>query len=414
MPHKLLFHVAQVSSEDESGRAKELLQQGPGVKGWLSARFCLYPQELIFQLRERCHLSKVQILVHQHLIPEKVELHIGDVMPGKEIALFNAKFALLGYVSLSDNEHSQFKARELKSVTVECTGTFLKLLLHKNHLNRNNLFNQVGLVAINVLGNEVEANNNSVSPDGDGGQVPAGDPQAVPLYHDLAFAMYVDTQVAATIRTLEDRRAAAVREKRYEYANKLAAAVSQLRTAGERLGKYEIEKRHAIDTENYERAKIKKEQAEEYREQVYKALEIEDLLERKGKVERNDLVDSKGPRKLPAPPRQRLKAHSRDTSPAPAYTPTAPTHLPPPRLTSTPPKPPPTPPKSPSPPPIKAPTAPLPDLRPPHQQVITPRPPPSPGRAHLPAPPSPAPYTTPPSHSPYYSYDERALPALKQ
>nr|XP_045590600.1 centrosomal protein of 104 kDa-like [Procambarus clarkii] len=411
MPHKLGFQVTQASSEDEGGRAKELLQQGPGVKGWVSSRFCLYPQELVFQLRERCHLSKVQILAHQHLIPEKVELHIGDVKEGKDATLFNAKFALLGYVALSDNQHSQFRARELKSVTVECTGTFLKLLLHKNHVNRINLYNQVGLVAINLLGNELETNNNSVSPDGEGGQVPGGDPQAVPLYHDLAFAMYVDTQVAATIRTLEDRRAAAVREKRLEYANKLKAAVSQLRTAGERLGKYEIEKRHAVDTENYDRAKVKKELAEEYREQVYKALEIDDLLERKGKLDKNDYPDTKGPRELPPPPRPRA-AKPRDASPTPG------SHLPPPRLTSTPPKPPPTPPKSPSPPPIKIPSAPLPDLRPPYLQPNTPRPPASPGRPYLPTPPaapSPAAYTSPPStySSPYYSYDERALPALK-
>ncbi|KAG7159741.1 Centrosomal protein of 104 kDa-like [Homarus americanus] len=163
--------------------------------------------------------------------------------------------------------NTQFKARELKSVTVRCTGTFLKLVLHKNHVNRINLYNQIGLVALNAKSNEVEANNNSVSPDGEGGQVPGGRQQEVPLYHDLAFAMYVGT--------LED-------QERFEYANKLRAAVTQLRTAGERLGKYEIEKRHAIDTENYERAKVKKQQAEEYREQVYKALGIEELLERKG------------------------------------------------------------------------------------------------------------------------------------
>lgn len=71
-------------------------------------------------------------------------------------------------------------------------------------------------------------------------------------------------------------------EQRYEYANKLKSAVTQLRAAGERLGKYELEKRHAIENENFDRAKLKKQLADEYREQVYKALEIEDLLERKG------------------------------------------------------------------------------------------------------------------------------------
>ncbi|XP_069990312.1 centrosomal protein of 104 kDa isoform X3 [Penaeus vannamei] len=413
MPHKLGFHVTQASSEDDGGRAKELLQQGPGVKGWASARFCIYPQELVFQLEERCNLSRVQLLAHQHLIPEKIELYIGDVPPGREVALYNVRFAQLGYITLSDNEHSQFKARELKSVTVDCTGTFLKLVLHKNHINRLNLYNQIGLVAINILGNEVETNNNSVSPDGEGGQVPSARDQEVPIYHDLAFAMYVDTQVAATIRTLEDRRLAAMREQRYEYANKLKSAVTQLRAAGERLGKYELEKRHAIENENFDRAKLKKQLADEYREQVYKALEIEDLLERKGKLDRNDAPAPKGLRELPPPPRVKNKPRSRDPSPTlasahPAHTAT--THLPPARPTNTPPKPPPSPPKSPSPPPIKTPSAPLPDLRQPHPQANTPRL----GTSQLPPPPaapSPAPYTAPPTS--YADYDEQTLPALK-
>ena len=55
-----------------------------------------------------------------------------------------------------------------------------------------------------------------------------------------------------------------------------------MRTAGERLGKYEIEKRHAIDNENFERAKLKKQLQEEYRDLVYKTLQVDDLLERGG------------------------------------------------------------------------------------------------------------------------------------
>lgn len=47
------------------------------------------------------------------------------------------------YVSLSDNEKTGFKARELKSVHVDAVGVFLKLVIHKNHINKYNLYNQV-------------------------------------------------------------------------------------------------------------------------------------------------------------------------------------------------------------------------------------------------------------------------------
>ena len=58
-------------------------------------------------------------------------------------------------MSLSDNEKTGFKARELKSVQVDAVGVFLKLNIHKNHINKYNLYNQVGLVAVNVIGDPV-------------------------------------------------------------------------------------------------------------------------------------------------------------------------------------------------------------------------------------------------------------------
>lgn len=48
---------------------------------------------------------------------------------------------------------------------------------------------------------------------------------------------------------------------------------------GERLGKYEVEKRQAVETEDYDKAKLKKVQMDEYRLQMYKDLGIPDLLQ---------------------------------------------------------------------------------------------------------------------------------------
>ena len=57
---------------------------------------------------------------------------------------FNCLFCVIfRYVSLSDNEKTGFKARELKSVQVDAVGNFLKLNIHKNHINKYNLYNQV-------------------------------------------------------------------------------------------------------------------------------------------------------------------------------------------------------------------------------------------------------------------------------
>ena len=46
---------------------------------------------------------------------------------------------------MSDNSKTGYKARELKSVHVDAVGQYLRLVIHKNHVNKYNTYNQVGL-----------------------------------------------------------------------------------------------------------------------------------------------------------------------------------------------------------------------------------------------------------------------------
>lgn len=48
---------------------------------------------------------------------------------------------------------------------------------------------------------------------------------------------------------------------------------------GEKLGKAEVEKRRAIESEDYDRAKVKKQQMDEYRRLAYENLRISQLLD---------------------------------------------------------------------------------------------------------------------------------------
>ena len=48
---------------------------------------------------------------------------------------------------------------------------------------------------------------------------------------------------------------------------------------GEKLGKFEVEKRQAVENEDYDKAKLKKVHMDEYRIQVYKDLHVHNLLE---------------------------------------------------------------------------------------------------------------------------------------
>lgn len=55
------------------------------------------------------------------------------------------------YLSLDDNQKTEYKARELKSVHIRTTGMFLKIMFHKPHQNVLNTFNQVWLIAAGIF-----------------------------------------------------------------------------------------------------------------------------------------------------------------------------------------------------------------------------------------------------------------------
>jgi hypothetical protein len=70
------------------------------------------------------------------------------------------------------------QARELKSVYLKAKGSFLKMLINKCYINPMNLFNQVGLIAINVLGQPL-GNVSSAIPQRALGGAPSTDPSVI-------------------------------------------------------------------------------------------------------------------------------------------------------------------------------------------------------------------------------------------
>ncbi|CAD1475959.1 unnamed protein product, partial [Heterotrigona itama] len=356
--------------EEDRHSSLELNVHGPTVRGWQSSRKCTYPQELILRLHGPTKLTRIQVLAHQYLIPEKLEIWTSR----EENASVTTEFSYLGYITLSDNASTMYKSRELKSVALpETEAVSLKLRLHKPHSNAHNVYQQlvdvvpmyvtalqhyschlelqVGLIAINILG---EPYGQELTGQGDAPY----NPHYTSPYDDLAFEMYVDREVAKIIRQMEAKKLQAVEdiskhfmkirtvyelcflEERFEYASKLKVAMENLRKAGERLGKYELEKKYAIALEDYDKAKAKKAQAQQYRQQVYQSLEVQDLLELHGPLEKNNKSSVEGkepisidtctsntttvPEDITSPPRLVIPPN-RDG----AISPTGPAHQPP-------------------------------------------------------------------------------------
>ncbi|XP_077007634.1 centrosomal protein of 104 kDa isoform X2 [Tamandua tetradactyla] len=293
MPHKIGFVVVSSSGHEDGFSARELMIHAPTVSGWRSPRFCQFPQEIVLQMVERCRIRKLQLLAHQYMISSKIEFYISESLPDYFVPYQAERFRRLGYVSLCDNEKTGCKARELKSVYVDAVGQFLKLIFHQNHVNKYNIYNQVALVAVNIIGDPADFSDESniscretlidhylghhtEDPALDGTHT--GKPDYISPLDDLAFDMYQDPEVAQIIRKLDERKREAVHKERYDYAKKLKQAIADLQKVGERLGRYEVEKRCAVEKEDYDLAKEKKQQMEQYRSKVYRQLELHDLM----------------------------------------------------------------------------------------------------------------------------------------
>lgn len=203
-------------------------------------------------------LTATQILSHQFKIATKLELFIGSTAEGDKPSYHKSKFKRLGYLSLDSNERSSWQARELKSVQLDAYGRFVKILVHKNHMNKLNMYSQVGIIAVNVIGDAAPPS--GASPlmshaSGEAGaQRPAGKKDVSPL-DDITFDLNFDPATAKQIRELHMAKERAVKAEDYDAAKRLKDAIDRLKQVGARMAKLELRKKAAVENEDYDTAK---------------------------------------------------------------------------------------------------------------------------------------------------------------
>lgn len=140
---KFKYRVISYSSQDSQHTVSDLINNVN--EGWQSIRFCDYPQELTLQFLSPVIIKQIQFLSHQYKISSKIEIMTYLPEIWDPLSNNNVKFKKLGFLTLDRNEMSNFKARELKTISLEVSCSYIKFLLHKNHSNKFNVFNQVFL-----------------------------------------------------------------------------------------------------------------------------------------------------------------------------------------------------------------------------------------------------------------------------
>lgn len=153
--------VVFCSSEHQRFPAAELNRVAgiapPAKRGWQSDAQAKFPVEMVLCFDGIVELAQLQILSHECKIPTKVEVFVG-VLDNQPIKPFQqSNFKKLGFVTYVDNERTQYRSREMKTVHLSSVATaYLKLLIHKPHRNALNLYDQVGILSVNCSGRIVQ------------------------------------------------------------------------------------------------------------------------------------------------------------------------------------------------------------------------------------------------------------------
>lgn len=251
---KLRFSVAHATGEDPDYPARELHFHTPQTRGWQCARFSKFPQELILRLDHPARIHQIQLLSHEYKIATKIELYTGLLPPG-ETSMDRAIMRRLGHLSFDPNTASGHQARELKSVHVNVDAAILRVVVHKCHVNKLNIYNQVGIVAINVIGEAISPTDPGWGGAG-GNLAPGPRPARGAGMADMAIDLDVDPVTAVKIREIHALKDEAVAREDYDEAKRLRDGINRLKAVGAKIGQLEARKRAAVEAEDYEAAKL--------------------------------------------------------------------------------------------------------------------------------------------------------------
>ena len=157
------FSVVGATSEDPEHPLYSIISNEK-KEGWCSSPFCKYPQEIIIQLNKPSKLSQINLTLHESKIPTKIDFYYFYPEQKKEkgknkkesFDLNNIPFLKLGFITPNSNQKTNFKAREFQKIKINQNVFFIKFVLHKNHINLENKYNQVSLISVEFFGNEIE------------------------------------------------------------------------------------------------------------------------------------------------------------------------------------------------------------------------------------------------------------------
>jgi centrosomal protein CEP104 len=164
----LNYNFINFTSQDPFHPINTLLQKNTNsLGGWVSNRYCTFPQEILIQFPTTVNLRQINILINETKIPKIIEfincIPIGEknkfiLNNNNNSRIIPSEFMYenIGFINLSSNIESNYKARELRKIHINVNTEYIKLKIHKNYSNNLNMFCQVGIVSLEFFGTKKE------------------------------------------------------------------------------------------------------------------------------------------------------------------------------------------------------------------------------------------------------------------
>lgn len=224
------YSIAYCSSEDPRFPITSIQSATIRSSGWQSDANPLYPVYFVVDLGAKCSLDALQFVSHQSKIAQRVDLSFSDT---------EDTWRVLGSFQFSDNSHTRYSARELKSASLQrVSARYIKVSITNCYSNMNNPSNQVGIVSLRIMGR---------------GEQPAQIESARPISARPTTATAA-ADLDSRIANLEMKKKRAVENEEFLEAGAIKKELDNLKIKRDTLLQLEKAKKDAIEMEDFEAA----------------------------------------------------------------------------------------------------------------------------------------------------------------
>ena len=275
----LYYFQNNITSQDPLYPLSNLLNKN-NKTGWISNRFCTYPQEIIIEFHSFVNIKQINILINESKIPTIIEFINCTYLPPEnknknsnanegELSSKRRKnkkieyqFKNIGFIKLSSNVETNYKARELRKIYINILTKKIKLIIHRNYSNTLNTFCQVGIVNLNFFGYILNDEDNNDFSYNNKKKLNYADlclDEEIEGFNDSFFKQKMDKQSEEKLKELMEEMEKKKECEEYDECKMIKREIDQLKKITFKIYNLEMYKNDCVQRNDFDNAKkIKK------------------------------------------------------------------------------------------------------------------------------------------------------------